>query len=72
MNFLKQGLVTTLILAATLVALSFPVGLLRTSTDHQWCGGSGKAASGCIERRRAERFGPFKAWGSNNHRPAGD
>jgi hypothetical protein len=47
--------------------ISFPVGLKRTSADHTWCGGSGKAASGCIERRRAERWGPFKAWGWNNH-----
>lgn len=50
------------------VGVSFPVGLMRTATDHKWCTGESRILSQpCVARRRAERFGPFKAWGWNNH-----
>jgi hypothetical protein len=61
----KQPLLVTLTLAVSYVALSFAVGLIRTSSDHKVCGGSGNSV--CTERRRAERYGALNAWGSNNH-----
>jgi hypothetical protein len=46
--------------------------MMRTAADHEWCGGAdGRSGQLCVERRRAERFGPFKAWGTNNHSPVG-
>jgi hypothetical protein len=65
----KQPLLVILTLAVSYVALSFRVGLIRTSTTTKCA--AAPENSGCTERRRAERYGALNAWDSNNH-SAGD
>jgi hypothetical protein len=49
---------------------SVPLGLYRSSRDAYWCKAFGHHGEQCVKERRAERWGPFNAWGDNGR--AGD
>ena len=60
------GILAGLVAAALLwLAVSVPVGLYRSSRDDHWCTEFGHPGRQCVQERRAERWGPFDAWGPN-------
>jgi len=64
-NRLKIALCTVLACLCLFLASSFVLGVARTWHDNTICGG--KSQTACIQHRRAQRYGPFKAFGTNNH-----
>lgn len=66
----RVGIVALATCAVMWVAVAAPVGWYRASQDSYWCEGFGHPGAECVQERRAERWGPFNAWGSN--RKSGD